>query len=157
MRYKLFLDDNNKILSFKVDDRISYYEFVQRQRAEGYYQFLINSKLMISIIINILKKTEFDLSAIDLYDTDEILMQDYMKKEFKKLKNKKNDPEKIHRKLNVLDSEFSIDIATVTLMDTEGRVILRSNGTFDTYDKSSKDIILKQIKRSWNNDYEGNN
>lgn len=148
--YKLFVDNKGDITSFEFDLKNSYYQFLKQKKDEGYTQYLITSDLMLSIIIDFLKDKKYTLISVKLYDTDDKETEEYIKKIFDDFSKNILSEEEIHKKLNYLESECSIDFTTITIKNCDlGKIILRSNGVFNVSDGSLKKILLNKIEEVW--------
>ena len=105
--------DKDKIYKLVTYDesKIDYYSLIKKYQREGYYQLIINSRLMIDLIKDF-KKIDLTVYDIELQEDDETFYGE-LRKTLKGLKNKHNSElcfKYLLQSLNLLYCDNSIEI-----------------------------------------------
>lgn len=149
--YKLFRNNAGEFVAKQFDIVDSYYAFLKKMNGEGLTQFLLTSDTMINLLLNFLHSENNSFVDLALYDDDDIDAKEHISKLFMAYDANLLTDDDIHRQLNYLESEYSIDLDSISIRNEEhGVMMIRSNGVFDMYDLAWTDVVVRELTKAWN-------
>lgn len=153
-RYKIFIDSDLKFHVIPITNvsKFEYYSFLKKMKREGLTQFLFTSRLTINLLIQLLSENNIEITNIELYDNDDDTSK-RLKKIFNDFKEKRITEKEIHKLLDYLENDYSIDIKNVKLrnvIENYGPLNLFVNGIFEnSSDNYWNNTLLKALNTVW--------
>ena len=153
-RYKVFIDSSLKfhVVSINNITELEYYSFLKKMKEKGLTQFLFTSRLTISLLIQLLSKGHIEIVNIELYDEDNATSE-RLQKIFDDFKSKLINEEEVHKQLDYLEDDYSIDIKGVKLRNeikNHCPLNLFVKGIIENVDVYWNKIILEALNTVWN-------
>ncbi|WP_300697176.1 hypothetical protein [uncultured Clostridium sp.] len=113
---------------------------------------MFTSRLTINLLIQLLSENNIEITNIELYESDDDTSK-RLKKIFNDFKEKRITEKEIHKLLDYLEDDYSIDIRNVKLrnvIENYGPLNLFVNGIFEnSSDSYWNDILLKALNTVW--------
>jgi hypothetical protein len=149
--FKIFKNSTRDLQFVEYDTNIPYYSYLKKQNSLGLNQFLFTSNLMILMALSLIKN-QSEIIDVDLYDSSDDEATKRFISLFKRFADKVISEDDLHKHLNYLEYEFSIDIVALKFRNERlGTLTLKSNGIMVMSGEINQwqDLVLSLLLKNW--------
>lgn len=149
--FKIFKNSTRDLQFVEYDTNIPYYSYLKKQSSLGLNQFLFTSNLMILMALSLIKN-QSEIIDVDLYDSSDDEATERFISLFKRFADNAISEADLHKHLNYLEYEFSIDIVALTFRNEKlGILTLKSNGIMVVSGQIDQwqDLVLSLLLKNW--------